>query len=121
MSIKPTKTAKAVPDSGAIFEGQSSPAPGSPERNDFVCQLLDLVCGIKPMTAEERSSADAAVRKHFGAEKHYVAARGPDADAEALARRVLASFNGRNARTVARQLGIGRSTVYRKIKQAGKL
>jgi DNA-binding NtrC family response regulator len=112
----------AAPASAApLFVGQSTTGAGAarPERDDFVEGVLDLVCAIKPMTEEERSAAAQAVRRHYGSEKHYVAARGPDADADAVARKVLSRLNGRNARTIARELGIGKSTVYRKIKQHG--
>jgi len=40
-------------------------------------------------------------------------------DKNTRARKVLALFNGRNAREVARKLGISRTSVYRYLKQPG--
>ena len=110
-------TRKTHPAAAPLFHGQSTAAEKS--RFDFVESLLDLVCSVKPMTEQERAAAAKAVRQHYGAETHYVAARGPGETADALAREILARFNGRNARTVARELRIGKTTVYRVIKQAG--
>lgn len=123
MTIQKKNQNKALSgEESPLFVGQSTAGPGAAGsgRGDFVECLLDLICTVKPMTPDERNAASKAVRRHYGAEKHYIAARGPDADSAALASEVLAHFNGRNAREVARKLNIGKTTVYRKIKQAGR-
>lgn len=112
---KTQKSDKAL----SLFSGQSDDAMARAD-HDFVEGLLDLLCSVKPMTREERRAAGAAVRAHYGAGRYYVAAKGPDEDARELARKVLSNFNGRNAREVARKLGIGKTTVYRVIKQSGR-
>jgi hypothetical protein len=115
MAITPTrKPADRATD--PLFAGQGSDT----REQDFVEGILDLVCAVRPMSAQERKAASQAVRAHYGAGRHYVAARGPEDDSEALARKVLSSFNGQGARATARKLGIGKTTVYRVIKQAGK-
>lgn len=58
----------------------------------------------------------AAVRAEFKGEECYIAGRPASARQEMVAK-VLSLFNGRNASEVARQLGIGRATVYRCLKQ----
>jgi len=59
-----------------------------------------------------------AVRAEFRGEMFYVASR-PDTERQKIVAQTLALFNGRNATEVARRLGIGRTTVYRYLKQAG--
>jgi len=60
-----------------------------------------------------------AVRAEFRGQKVWVAGRS-QLERHRLAQKVLALFNGRNAREVARRLGISRATVYRALKQAGR-
>lgn len=118
MSI--TKTPKAH-KAASLFEGQSTAATTSRRhRNsetDFVCSALDLLARAGLLSDDARPEADKALRQHFKGSTYYVAASAP-ADSEE-ARRVLARFNGRNPREVARELGISRATVYRKLKQPG--
>lgn len=58
----------------------------------------------------------AAVRAEFKGEECYIAGR-PASARQELVVKVLSLFNGRNASEVARQLNIGRATVYRCLKQ----
>lgn len=111
---KPASKADAVP----LFHGQST-AQAKPKEPDFVASLLDLLCAQKPELEEDRARLDGALRQHFGGDRYYVAARTPQQESDDTARTVLALFNGRNAREVARKLGIGRASVYRYLKQAG--
>lgn len=113
------KTARHSTDTPALFTGQSTTGPGAQgEREpDFVTAMFDLLCETHPEVAEGREDMEAAVRHHFKGLRATVKDR-PDSDT--LARRVLALFNGRNAREVARRLRISRAHVYRVLKQAGK-
>lgn len=89
-------------------------APG--QDPDFVCQLFDLLERMQPHVRDQRLDLERAVREHFRGQR-YVAGR-PDPGTTAA--RVLAMFNGHNARTVARTLGISRVHVYRILKQPGR-
>ena len=82
---------------------------------DLVDRIFDYVLEQLPEMAPRAEEVKAAIRVEFQGEETYVRGR---ARGE-LARQVLSIFNGRNAREVARRLNIGRSTVYRIIKQAG--
>ena len=53
------------------------------------------------------------VEMYFAGQRDYITPR------HRIASQVLALFNGRNATEVARQLHIGRATVYRILKQPG--
>lgn len=125
MTIAAAKTSKPKPATAPLFTGQSTTGPGAPENQqpnkstDFVNSLLGLLVERGLLPDESMPEAAQAVREHFGCETYYVAANDRTAEQETTARAVLALFNGRNAREVARRLGIGRTTVYRYIKQAG--
>lgn len=75
----------------------------------------------KNANSEDTSVAKlkSAVRAEFKGDMCYIAGR-PASDRQALVSKILSSFNGRNATEVARVLGVGRSTVYRYLKQPGK-
>jgi transcriptional regulator of acetoin/glycerol metabolism len=119
MSITKTKPAAAAKSAAPLFEGQStSPSGSAPEATDFVTDLLDTLSRAGLLADDARAEADRALRGHFKHGTYYVAASAP-ADRDALARSVLAKFNGRNARQVARELNISRATVYRRLKQPG--
>lgn len=118
MSI--TRTPKAQKPS-PLFDGQST-ATTSQRRprnaeTDFVCSALDLLARAGLLSDDARTEADKALRQHFKGSTYYIAASAPTGSEEA--RRVLARFNGRNPREVARELGVSRATVYRKLKQPG--
>lgn len=113
MTLKKTTKAERT-----LFAGQSTAAP-SRSASDFVADMLDLLTASGLLPEDGRDEADKALRAHFKCGTYYVAANAP-AERDATARRVLALFNGRNARQVARVLRIGKTTVYRIIKQSGK-
>jgi len=108
-----------------LFVGQSTAssthsgadAEGAPVKTaDFVTDMFNLLERMNPEIAGQRLEMERAVRVHFGGAKQYIATR---PDPGTLAARVLAMFNGRNARTVARELGISNRHVYRYLKQPG--
>lgn len=125
MTLKKTTKAEAT-----LFTGQSTTGPGVPptqvkesddsrSASDFVADILNLLTVSGLLSEADRDEADKALRTHFKCGTYYVAANAP-AERDATARRVLALFNGRNARQVARSLRIGKTTVYRILKQSGK-
>ena len=92
--------------------------PQLPEGADFVDRVFAYLLAEFPQIAGPRfAQARSAVREELAGERVYVAARGTT-ERQALAREVLALFDGRNATEVARRLNIGRTTVYRVLKQA---
>jgi DNA-binding NtrC family response regulator len=119
MSI--TKTQKSG-KAATVFEGQSTETllarRQRSSESDFVCGALDLLVRSGLIADEDRPAADKALRSHFKGNTYYVAATEPT-DSAAAARQVLAKFNGRNPREVARELGVSRATVYRRLKQPG--
>lgn len=82
---------------------------------DLVDRIFDYVLVMLPEIAERAAEVKDAVREEFRHERVYI--RGDKR--QALARRVLALFNGRNASEVARALNISRASVYRHLKQPG--
>ena len=116
--IETIKSRKAEQQQGDVFVGQSSAIV---ERtSDFVETLFDMLVAAGKISPAQALEAKPLVRSHFGCERYYVAANNPSADAKQRAHAVLSLFNGRNAREVARRLGIGKTTVYRIIKQSGR-
>lgn len=88
--------------------------------SDFLDRLFACLSGHLPaLTEEQLAQARDAVRQHFAGERAYIPKGHTPSDREQLARDVLALFNGRNATEVARRLRIGRTTVYKIIKQPG--
>ena len=86
---------------------------------DLVDRIFEYLIDQMPQLAGDAASlrrAKAAVRAEFAGEETYIQKR----SSKELAGEVLHLFNGRNATEVARKLGVGRATVYRYIKQAGK-
>ena len=113
---QPAAQAEATPQ---LFTGQSTTGPGLPvkqKKADFVTDMFNLLETMHPAMAAERLELERAVRVHFGGSDHYISTR-PDPGTQAA--RVLALFNGRNPRTVARQLGITPRRVYQILKQPG--
>lgn len=84
---------------------------------DLVDRIFDYVVELVPEIATRREEVKQAIRDEFAGERLYVAKR---ESGDRLGARILAMFNGRNASEVARKLHIGRATVYRKLKQAGR-
>lgn len=99
-----------------LFSGQSTAAAGADRSPDLVTAIFDVLIETNPELAEIREEGEAAVRKRLSGMRGTVQAK-PNSDA--MATRVLSLFNGRNAREVARKLGIGKTSVYRYLKQAG--
>lgn len=83
---------------------------------DYILADPALAVAIKKTSLSKLKSA---VRAEFKGEECYIAGRPATARQETVAQ-VLALFNGRNAAEVARRLRIGRSTVYRVLKQSGR-
>lgn len=83
---------------------------------DYILADPALAVAIKKNSLSKLKSA---VRAEFKGEECYIAGRPATARQETVAQ-VLALFNGRNAAEVARRLRIGRSTVYRVLKQSGR-
>ena len=104
---------------------QRPPAPdaaaGPPFTDpDLVDRIFEYLLAEFPhLGGEQFDRARQAVRDEFRGEEVYIASR-PASERQRLAQEVLALFNGRNAREVARRLGIGKTTVYRIIKQPGR-
>lgn len=70
-----------------------------------------------PAVADPLHHLKTAVRAEFQGERCYIPAR-PVTKRQEQAAQVLQLFNGRNATEVARRLQIGRTSVYRYIRQA---
>lgn len=90
---------------------------------DLVDRIFDYVVQLHPEIAATPARVDdlkQAVRQEFAGEKTYVRSERQQREKEDLADQVLRMFNGRNATEVARCLQIGRATVYRMIKRAGR-
>ncbi len=83
---------------------------------DFVTAMFDLLEKMHPGINAGRLDMEREVRAHFSG-KRYIGKPDP----ATTAARVLAMFNGQNARTVARTLGISRASVFRHIKQPGAI
>lgn len=98
--------------------------PAAPEANfapDLVDRMFEYLIELLP---ELRGSAEAVerieqqLRSEFAGQDVYIPAKSLMSKAEER-RQVLRLWNGRNATSVARSLGISRATVYRYLKQPG--
>jgi hypothetical protein len=86
---------------------------------DLVDRIFDYLLAEFPQIAgKDLEATKQAVRAEFRGERPYVSLRGPT-ERQKQVSEILNLFNGRNAREVARRLGISRPTVYRRLKQAG--
>lgn len=85
---------------------------------DIVDRLVQFLVQLDPALATRRAEIETDLRAEFGGDRWYVRAA-TETQRQARVRQVLQLFNGRNASEVARQLRIGRATVYRIIKQPG--
>ncbi len=87
---------------------------------DLVDRIFDYIRDQFPqMAGDQLEKLKVDARAEFGGREHYVASR-PQTERQRRVSSVLSLFNGRNATEVARQLQIGRATVYRIIKQDGQ-
>lgn len=88
---------------------------------DLVDRMFDYLLELVPEIQRSDSGLErvqAALRKEFAGQEVYIPARSSVSKAEER-REVLKLWNGRNATTIARTLGISRATVYRYLKQPG--
>lgn len=85
---------------------------------DLVDRIFDYILAEFPQISASVQKHKAAVRAEFKGEECYIAGKPATARQQQVSQ-VLALFNGRNATEVARRLQIGRSTVYRVLKQSG--
>lgn len=100
----------------------AAPLPSSPDP-DLVDRIFDFLADdprIAVLQPQALAELKTAVRAEFRGEECYIASR-PASARQELAATVLAMFNGRNASEVARALRIGRATVYRVLKQSGRV
>lgn len=91
---------------------------------DLVDRIFDYLLTEIPGFAAECNPArltrlKTAVRSEFAGRERVSVGLWTPAGRRDTASQVLALFNGRNAREVARSLGISRASVYRYLKQAG--
>ena len=115
MTITATRKPAQATKHRKPFVGQSTGSADDRPR-DLVTAIFDVLIETNPELADKREEGEDAVRHRLGGLRGTVLAK-PDSDT--MATRVLSLFNGRNAREVARKLGIGRASVYRYLKQAG--
>jgi len=117
MSIKHAKKTHTTEAAPALFVGQSQTLQHDQAQGpDFVTALFDLLEQTHPDITGKREAMEDDVRHYMRGQRGTVLAK-PDKNTRA--RKVLALFNGRNAREVARKLGISRTSVYRYLKQPG--
>lgn len=87
---------------------------------DLVDRIFELLAAeLAGIAADQLEALKATARSEFGGQVAWVNRR-DNAKRQELADKVLRLFNGRNASEIARELGIGRATVYRILKQHGK-
>ena len=128
MSTPAAKTAQSKPAgkaaAGRTVHHLQAPAAGSAaqaEYDDLVDRIFSRLPHLWPALVADPNALDEAkraIRDEFGGTEAYIRSNRTQASKD-TAQRVLAKFNGRNAREIARELGIGRTTVYRMLKQAG--
>lgn len=131
MSIKPARQAHrqdhaaegtpgASPATRQVFAGQSADAAAQAEAKgrepDLVTAFFDVLIETRPELADMREEGEAIVRNRLKGLRGTVTNR---PDGTTMQQRVLALFNGRNPREVARRLGVSRGTVYRHLKTSG--
>jgi len=89
---------------------------------DIVDRIFDYIAseiGAEiPDIAQRVEPLKDVVRQEFAGERVYISHT--QVERQRTVSAVLSLFNGRNATAIARQLGIGRATVYRIIKQGGR-
>ncbi len=86
---------------------------------DLVDRIFDYLVELLPEIADHQCDVKRKIRNEFGGDRGVVRRRG-FGDRNPLIDEVARMFNGRNATEVARQLRIGRATVYRLLKVAGR-
>jgi hypothetical protein len=96
----------------------ASRPPADPDLVDRIFDFLRDDPRLSGMDAKALAAMKAKVRSEFAGEDCYIANRPATARQELVAE-VLGLFNGKNSTEVARSLGIGRTTVWRILKQCG--
>ena len=87
---------------------------------DLVDRIFDYIVEQFPeIQAERLEELKKSTRDEFRGAEYYIPSRSPT-DRQQMVEEVLKLFNGRNATEIARRLQIGRATVYRWVKQAGR-
>lgn len=85
---------------------------------DLVDRIFEYILAELPELSAAAMRIKEQARAEFAGEECYIAGRPATARQEQVSQ-VLALFNGRNTTEVARRLGIGRTTVWRILKQSG--
>lgn len=103
---------------------EKAKTPAYPEANfspDLVDRMFEYLIELLPELRGSAASVERVeqqLRKEFAGQDVYIPVRSSVDKAEER-REVLRLWNGRNASSVARMLGISRATVYRHLKQPG--
>ena len=116
-NIASTPVLSLAPSQEGQKVARTAPPANDARMPDLVDKVLALLVKQTPALAQEKAkleTMEATLREHFGGTEHYVRKRRPS---EQTAQAILSQFNGQNSRTVARELGVSRATVYRKLKQ----
>lgn len=87
---------------------------------DLVDRIFEYILSEFPDMRAAVLKMKSQVREEFRGEECYIAGLPATARQERVAE-VLALFNGRNSTEVARRLGISKVTVWRYLKQAGRM
>lgn len=87
---------------------------------DLVDRIFDYIVEQLPELKGRATEVKDAVRAEFAGEKVWVTKRSAD-ERQRIAQQTLEFFNGRNVSEVARRLQISRATVYRLLRQAGRV
>lgn len=121
MSTRPGKPNGARPTDLEASRGERHVLAPRFADLDLVDRIFDYVVAQFPqMRTQLTDEHRLAVREEIAGDRKYYVRTGHEIRRSAVAKRVLELFNGRNATEVARCLGIGRATVYRILKQAGR-
>lgn len=104
-----------------VFDAANRGEPDADFVPDLVDRMFHYLVELVPEFQRSETGLERvqeALRKEFAGQEVYIPARSSVGRAEER-KAVLRLWNGRNATTVARTLGISRATVYRYLKQEG--
>lgn len=88
--------------------------------SDLVSRIIDRLKTMRPeLSDSDAHHIERNIRAEFSGEQVYIRAERRKRDRQELTAEVRRRFNGRNARQIARVLGIGKTTVYRILQQEG--
>lgn len=86
---------------------------------DLLRRIIETIQEMHPSFTDDLArEIESSLRAEFAGETAYIYKH--KAERDRLMFEVRQRFNGRNATEIARELGIGRTTVYRIIKTSGK-